>query len=313
MNIKDFQYIVEIADKGTLTRAAESLFVSQSTLSLFLSKLEQELNLKLFTRHKTSMIPTHAGERYIATARQIIHLHDDLMEELTYHSSSKRLRVGLASQSSIYVFSKVIRRCKRELPEIEFELVESRAIHLLDMLSKEKLDFAVCPVAALPDNLKYDVLREEKMLLVMADSHPMASYASYDFSNPPMVDLSLFANERFVLPAKGTMDRQVLDASFEMLNIKPDIAFEMESVFSACAMLEAGLGIGFMLDHYRPNIPNLKCCAFEPCASRYAILAYRSTLNLTRELEYIIAQIQTEVKSLLHFDSVHTSRRTPAK
>ena len=60
MDLKQIEYIVKIAETGSITRAAEQLFITQSALNQQLLKLEQQLGIKLFVRHKHDMTPTSA-------------------------------------------------------------------------------------------------------------------------------------------------------------------------------------------------------------------------------------------------------------
>ena len=65
MDLKQIEYIVKIAETGSITRAAEQLFITQSALNQQLLKLEQQLGIKLFVRHKHDMTPTSAGRVYL--------------------------------------------------------------------------------------------------------------------------------------------------------------------------------------------------------------------------------------------------------
>lgn len=65
MDIKNPEYILEIARQQSVTHAAEKLFVTQSTLSQYLLKLESELGTPLFFREKTGLVPTEAGQVYL--------------------------------------------------------------------------------------------------------------------------------------------------------------------------------------------------------------------------------------------------------
>ena len=68
MDIKNPEYILEIARQQSVTRAAQKLFITQSTLSQYLLKLESELNTPLFERKKNRLVPTGAGQIYIQAA-----------------------------------------------------------------------------------------------------------------------------------------------------------------------------------------------------------------------------------------------------
>ena len=65
MNVKEQQYVCELARCRNLTKAAQNLFISQPALSIYISNLENSLGVKLFERIGKSFILTYAGERYV--------------------------------------------------------------------------------------------------------------------------------------------------------------------------------------------------------------------------------------------------------
>ena len=76
MDIKNPEYILEIARQQSVTRAAQKLFITQSTLSQYLLKLESELNTPLFIREKNRLVPTGAGQVYIQAAQAVVNIQD---------------------------------------------------------------------------------------------------------------------------------------------------------------------------------------------------------------------------------------------
>ena len=72
MDLKELNYIVVIADEGSISRAADKLYMAQSSLSQFLFQYEAELGAKLFVRTARGVRPTSAGEVFIDHARQIL-------------------------------------------------------------------------------------------------------------------------------------------------------------------------------------------------------------------------------------------------
>ena len=75
MDTRQLEYIIQISETRSLTRAAEKLFVTQSALSQQLQKLEGELGLSLFVRTRSDWKLTPAGELYVKAARQIGRAH----------------------------------------------------------------------------------------------------------------------------------------------------------------------------------------------------------------------------------------------
>lgn len=82
MNIKDYEYVYEIARQKSVSKAAEKLYITQSALTKYLQRLENELSTPLFFRSGNRFIPTKAGELYLAKAAQIIDLDHELTDEI---------------------------------------------------------------------------------------------------------------------------------------------------------------------------------------------------------------------------------------
>ena len=68
--IKELSYVIAVAEKGNVSKAAESLFISQPSLSRFIKDLENRLGVTLFQRINNRLILTYAGEKYVETAKR---------------------------------------------------------------------------------------------------------------------------------------------------------------------------------------------------------------------------------------------------
>ena len=103
-NVRDFQYIAEIARYGSITKAAEALYLSQPTLTKFLQRVEQEVGTPLFHRVGKRFIPTPAGEVYVEKAHSILLLNSQLDQELDALASMRRgsVRVGTTAGRADY-------------------------------------------------------------------------------------------------------------------------------------------------------------------------------------------------------------------
>lgn len=82
-NVRDFEYITEIARYGSISKAAEALYLSQPTLTKFLQRVEREAGQPLFHRVGKRFVLTPAGEVYVARAKSILQLEHQLQQELS--------------------------------------------------------------------------------------------------------------------------------------------------------------------------------------------------------------------------------------
>ena len=79
MKLQQLRYVIQVAESGSLTAAAEKLFVAQPSLSKAVSELEREMDITIFTRSRTGVVPTEEGMRFLSRARQVIE-QADLLE-----------------------------------------------------------------------------------------------------------------------------------------------------------------------------------------------------------------------------------------
>ena len=82
MDFRDLSYVLAIARYQNITKAANSLYVTQPTLTKFLQNLEAELGQKLFRKLGHRFVLTYAGERYVEKASEILNLKKELDQEM---------------------------------------------------------------------------------------------------------------------------------------------------------------------------------------------------------------------------------------
>lgn len=81
MDLKELDYIVTVANEGSISRAAEKLFMAQSSLSQAVRLFEQDLGTPIFVRTARGVRPTSAGEAFIFHARQILQQYQEARSE----------------------------------------------------------------------------------------------------------------------------------------------------------------------------------------------------------------------------------------
>ena len=96
MELKEARYILAIARHQSIGKAAESLYISQPSLSKYLKNLEERLGAPLFSRHENRYYPTYMGERYLHYAEQIVACGDEWMQEYDDIAHRQRGRLNIA-------------------------------------------------------------------------------------------------------------------------------------------------------------------------------------------------------------------------
>lgn len=94
MTIQQCKYVLEIARTGSFTQAAKQLFIAQSSLSISVKSLEQELNIKIFERSGNGVYLTEEGSEFVRYAAQIVENDDFINHRYSYRNVQQKLYVA---------------------------------------------------------------------------------------------------------------------------------------------------------------------------------------------------------------------------
>lgn len=153
MNTKILEYIVAVADMGSLSKAAEKFYLSHAALSQHVREIEAELGTPLFVRTRDGMRPTHAGKLYISDARAILHEETELKKALAELRQSKKKRIRVMADSSHYnvLLSKALPAFRALHPEYTVEITNCNAAQAVRALRSGGAEIAFFP--SLQDHL----------------------------------------------------------------------------------------------------------------------------------------------------------------
>lgn len=159
MEIRTLRYFLAVAREENMTRAAETLHVTQPTLSKALRSLEEELDKKLFTRHSFSIRLTDEGVLLRERAEDLVSMADKIEKEFVSLDdiAGGELFLGLAESHLIKYIADAIRALKKLYPRLQYHITSGDTEQVADKLRKGILDFVV--LAEEPDAKKYDFLR----------------------------------------------------------------------------------------------------------------------------------------------------------
>lgn len=178
MDLHHLEYIVEIAKERNISKAAQNLHISQPTLSIYLSKLEQKLNLKLFHRANNVLTITEAGQKYAKTCQQILDLKESLYKEL-YSDKNHVFCMGILS-SDAAVFGKVMKDFNRLHPQITLKPVIQKSKEIYESVLSGELDFGFItsysshPKDSLPE-VNTSIVKEYELMCCIAKNNPVYS------------------------------------------------------------------------------------------------------------------------------------------
>lgn len=243
MEMKQFTYVKMVAECGSITQAAKRLFISQPSLSNYISRIEDELGVMLFERSSSPLVLTYAGEQYLMHADAILLEMDNMekkMRDISSHFKG-RLRVGFPSERGIYMLPLILPKFKQLYPGIDVEVMTAAGNRLTEALRKGDIDFCVLPMWEEQKDLTQVKIVDEELFLVAAKGYMDDSFLLD--TKKRICDWSKVAGLPMIVLKKGHVSRHSTDILFKNKNLKPNIVMETRSNMLAYRLAAQGMGI----------------------------------------------------------------------
>ena len=245
MDVRQCRYIVKIAECGSITRAAEALFISQSGLNQQLARIERELGATLVDRTTHSLKITEAGVAVLDYAKEAIKREAQMTALVSdiVDGSVGEIRLNLAMEQGVQMFGAVFPRFHRAFPKVALKLTDLIVYDQYDRLMNDGLDIGMVFIARreFPE-LQFVHMADERFLLGIPKGHPMSrGYALGPDGDYPEKGLEGCENEPFTLMFSGSTMRQVIDPCFERAGYRPNILFETRTNHVGAMMAMSGL------------------------------------------------------------------------
>ena len=136
MEMKELVYLVTLAEEESISRAAERLYMAQSSLSQFLHQFEAELGTKLFVRTSKGITPTYSGKCFIEHAGEILRDYQKAKNELwdNENLAAGKVVLGISSFRGRRMLPKVLKQFQEIYPNVKVQVVEAHSMRLEELL-----------------------------------------------------------------------------------------------------------------------------------------------------------------------------------
>ncbi len=256
---RTMNYLLAINSYRNITKAAESLYISQPALSKFLNTLEKRLGFSLFNNIGHTLIPTYEGERFLHYALLTEQLEQQLSHEITdwQNQQSGRLRFALPLMRSPYILPQVIPNFLKMYPNVQVSIYEEHSNKLRNLIMENKVDFLLSmSEEEIPNTVKCHI-RTDRLYLAAPASQQRFKASSHK-QQYPSIDLSLLKEEAFILQQPGQHTRITAERAFAAVGYTPKIVLITRSIQAALELVARGCGLCFFIEtyiNYTKNLP----------------------------------------------------------
>ncbi|CDM59332.1 DNA-binding transcriptional LysR family regulator [Rhizobium tibeticum] len=246
--LRQIQYFVAVAEQGSVTRAAQNLSISQSSVTEALKELETDLGVELFERHPRGLTITHNGHQFLRHATKILASVTDARTSFSgkQNEISGTLNIGVTSLVAGYVLSDLLARYRRACPGVEVSAIEDNGGYLEHLLVGGELDVAVMVISNLRDRmaLQAEILETSPYRLWLPMGHPLVS--------ADIISVADIAREPLIMLTVDEIEENT-GKLLSALGARPHVAFRTRSVEAVRSLVATGAGVALLPDLvYRP-------------------------------------------------------------
>ena len=303
MEIRVLKYFLTVAEIGNITKAANSMHLTQPTLSRQLQDLEKELGQKLFIRGNHNVTLTPEGIILRKRAEEIIELVEKTENEFISikEEISGDIYIGAGETKSISLISDVMATLKKDYPKIKFHIVSGDSEDLSEKLDKGLLDFCIFiepfDVEMYPQKYNYLNLGEKDVWgILLRNDDPLAKKESVEIQD--LLDLPLLISRQAI---KKSFEKNPILNWFGNNYDKLNIAGTYNLIYNAAIMTENKIGYTLGLDRLIKDTINSPLC-FRPLNPKLEVevnIAWKKNQIFSRPSKLFLEELNKKFSSQL--------------
>lgn len=291
MELRVLQYFLAVTREQSISGAAQSLHLSQPTLSRQLKEMEEELGKQLFIRGSRKVTLTEEGMILRKRAEEIMELVKKAEEEvsLTDAAVAGDITIGAGETDGVRLLAKAAQKLREEYPLIHLHIVSGDRVTVTEDMEKGLIDFGL--LFGEVDTAKYEWMKlpcRDTFGVLMRRDSPLAekeSISPEDLRDQPLIVSRQAVNDKSLSTLLGGGERFNIVATYNLL-------------FNGSLMVEEGMGYAICLDKIINTTGESHLCfrPLEPLAQAGMSLVWKKYQIFTKAAEKFLLTMQELVK-----------------
>lgn len=246
----NYEYFLKIAEYRSISRAAESLYVSQPSLTKYLQRLETSVGAVLFDRRQSPMCLTAAGEYFMEYVLRMQEEEKKLnvrIEEICSQGRD-RITIGMPLWRSSVLLPGFLPEFSRRHPLIQVRLLEGSASVLETAIRTDSIDFGIMNLPVNYADVNHEPLAEEYILLAGSKQMPAVQEILRRSSEYPRphADIQALRDQPFILTKPGQHITDFVNQMLSRHSLTLNCVFRTANVATAVNLAASGLGFTFV-------------------------------------------------------------------
>ena len=204
MTIRNLEIFTKVAEMGSMSAAAKSLYITQPSVSLAIAEIEKEYNVQLFDRIGNRLCLTPTGQQLLVYTASIIQQYKTMELFLKDESHNAGIRIGATATIGHYIIAPVIEQLKREISGLKCEVTVASTGIIEDRLLKSELDIGFVEGDITEQTLVVKPVMEDELAVICSNRHR--------FYGQQSIQLQELEGETFILREVGSGTRTKVES-----------------------------------------------------------------------------------------------------
>lgn len=237
------RYFLTIAECGSLTKAAEKLFISQPSLSKYVKNLELKLGIELFDHRTSPLRLTEAGMRYMEYIKEAAIAEKNLLSEFDEMRAGERgtVKVGIAVWRCSVIMPAVLPSMRKKYPFIDIQVVEGSSSVIENSLLNNETDLCLINMPTMTGEFVCENIMQEKILLCGNAGHPLVQKTlretAPDANGYHHFDIKLLDGESFIMQYPGQNIAKMVNTTLAKHEVVPGRVWKTQNITTALNMV----------------------------------------------------------------------------
>ena len=240
--LQKLETLLAVCEKGSFTKAAEELSLTQPAVSHHIRQLEEETGVRIFYRKKGGIVLTPKGKIIVKYAKRMAGLHEKMCRDLAAAARQMTtLRVGITHTAESSLIAEVLAQYSAENDGVNITIVTETIHNLYEMLSNYEVDLAIVEGRVKDPSISALLLDTDYLVCVMSNNHPLARQS--------MVTIGDLRQERMILRLPNSGTRNLLESHLESLQMDLsdfNVVLEVDNIATIKDLIRKDMGISIL-------------------------------------------------------------------
>lgn len=276
------KYFQTVCRYGSITKAAEELFVSQPTISFCIKELESEFGVRLFHRRHNRLQLTVEGSYFLDKVNYILQSVDALAVQMKNMGNNRNhVKIAVPAMISTFLFPQIFNAYSKNYPEVELEMLETGSLQVRKLVDASSVDLGI----TIRDDVVDDTYNElplvsTELVFCVSLKHPLADRKQISFKE--------LSDEHIILFKADSYQNIFIKRAFSEAGVEPNIMLYSSQLYTIKQFLSYGNVGAFLYRQVAEMDKDLVCIPLEQPIIQDIALIWTKNGNLYSDSENFI-------------------------